>query len=224
MSRSPRSSLRRFICCWKTASAAIRWGIAPPFQRDTARRLLESILYCLELNRRFPAPDVTRESPLKERWQAGVHQAKRIAARAKVTSATGAADTAAADQHDVLRYAGGTACVFFGLRRGFFRAGDTVFVRLSAVPTGTGLTPWRRVYIRLFAQTACGKHAPARILERITPRTLRTLLYRLCRPAGQSEPAGGGDGDALRAGGSAGTRTRAFASGAGRRWSRSRAG
>ncbi|MEA4914403.1 MAG: DUF6179 domain-containing protein [Christensenella sp.] len=59
-------------------------GDSTSIPADTARRLLESILYCLELNRRFPAPDVTRESPLKERWQAGVHQAKRIAARAKL--------------------------------------------------------------------------------------------------------------------------------------------
>ena len=51
---------------------------------DTARRLLESILYCLELNRRFPVPELTSQSPIKERWQAGVHQAKRICARAKL--------------------------------------------------------------------------------------------------------------------------------------------
>ena len=51
---------------------------------DTARRLLESILYCLELNRRFPVPELTSHSPIKARWQAGVHQAKRICARAKL--------------------------------------------------------------------------------------------------------------------------------------------
>ncbi|MDD4311162.1 MAG: DUF6179 domain-containing protein [Eubacteriales bacterium] len=58
-------------------------GDSTSVSMDTARRLLESILYCLELNRRYPAPDVTRESPLKERWEAGVHQAKRVCARAK---------------------------------------------------------------------------------------------------------------------------------------------
>ena len=51
---------------------------------DTARRLLESILYCLDLNRRFPAQDMTQSAPLHARWQAGVAQAKRIAARAKL--------------------------------------------------------------------------------------------------------------------------------------------
>ncbi len=51
---------------------------------DTARRLLESIVYCLDLNRRFPVPEVAGHSPIKERWQAGVGQAKRIAARAKL--------------------------------------------------------------------------------------------------------------------------------------------
>ncbi len=51
---------------------------------DTARRLLESILYCLDLNRRFPAQDMTQGAPLHVRWRAGVDQAKRIAARAKI--------------------------------------------------------------------------------------------------------------------------------------------
>jgi len=51
---------------------------------DTARRLLESILYCLDLNRRFPAQDTTQGAPLHVRWRAGVGQAKRIAARAKL--------------------------------------------------------------------------------------------------------------------------------------------
>lgn len=51
---------------------------------DTARRLLESILYCLDLNRRFPSRDVPQDAPLKARWQAGVVQAKRLAARAKL--------------------------------------------------------------------------------------------------------------------------------------------
>lgn len=51
---------------------------------DTARRLLESIAYCLELNRRFPVPEVTCNATIKDRWQAGVGQAKRIRARAKL--------------------------------------------------------------------------------------------------------------------------------------------
>lgn len=51
---------------------------------DTARRLLESILYCLDLNRRFPTPNATQDSPLHVRWRAGVDQAKRICGRAKL--------------------------------------------------------------------------------------------------------------------------------------------
>ena len=51
---------------------------------DTARRLLESILYCLELNRRFPAPSVSQDAPLKTSWKASVDQAKRICGRAKL--------------------------------------------------------------------------------------------------------------------------------------------
>lgn len=51
---------------------------------DTARRLLESILYCADLCRRFPSQDVPRDAPLKARWQAGAAQAKRISARAKL--------------------------------------------------------------------------------------------------------------------------------------------
>ena len=51
---------------------------------DTARRLLESILYCLDLNRRFPVQDMMQGAPLHVRWRAGVDQAKRIAARAKL--------------------------------------------------------------------------------------------------------------------------------------------
>ena len=58
-------------------------GDSTSVPEDTARRLLESILYCLELNRRYPAPDVPRESPLKDRWTAGVHQTKRICRRAE---------------------------------------------------------------------------------------------------------------------------------------------
>ena len=59
-------------------------GDSTSIPAETARRLLESILYCLDLNRRFPVADVPQEAPLKTRWEAGVHQAKRIAARAKL--------------------------------------------------------------------------------------------------------------------------------------------
>ena len=59
-------------------------GDSTSIPADTARLLLESILYCLDLNRRFPVADVPQEAPLKTRWEAGVHQAKRIAARAKL--------------------------------------------------------------------------------------------------------------------------------------------
>ena len=51
---------------------------------DTARRILESILYCLDLHRRFSAADAPGVSSLAERWQAGVREAKRIAKRAKL--------------------------------------------------------------------------------------------------------------------------------------------
>ncbi len=51
---------------------------------DTARRLLEGILYCLDLNRRFPAEDVPSTAPPRIRWKAGVSAAKRIARRAKL--------------------------------------------------------------------------------------------------------------------------------------------
>lgn len=51
---------------------------------DTARRLLESILYCLDLNRRFPARESSSAAPLRERWKAGVIEAARVARRAKL--------------------------------------------------------------------------------------------------------------------------------------------
>ncbi|NLI53788.1 MAG: hypothetical protein GX417_05610 [Clostridiales bacterium] len=51
---------------------------------DTARRLLEGILYCIDLDGRFPSPDMPRDAPLSQRWQAGVKQAKRLAKRAKL--------------------------------------------------------------------------------------------------------------------------------------------
>lgn len=51
---------------------------------DTARRLLGSILYCLDLNRRFPAQGATQNAPLHVRWRAGADRAKRICGRAKL--------------------------------------------------------------------------------------------------------------------------------------------
>jgi hypothetical protein len=51
---------------------------------ETARRLLEGILYCLDLNIRFPSVEVPATAPLKDRWQAGVSAAKRISQRAKL--------------------------------------------------------------------------------------------------------------------------------------------
>ena len=51
---------------------------------DTARRLLESIAYCTELNRRFPEQGIPPDAPISTRWRAGVKQAKRIAARANM--------------------------------------------------------------------------------------------------------------------------------------------
>ena len=51
---------------------------------DTARRLLGSILYCLDLNQRFPTLSAMHEAPLYVRWRAGVDQAKRICGRAKL--------------------------------------------------------------------------------------------------------------------------------------------
>ena len=51
---------------------------------ETARRLLEGILYCLDLNRRLPTEDVPATASLKERWRAGVKAAKKTAQRAKL--------------------------------------------------------------------------------------------------------------------------------------------
>ena len=51
---------------------------------ETARRLLEGILYCLDLNRCIPTQDVPIDAPLKERWRAGVKTAKKVAQRAKL--------------------------------------------------------------------------------------------------------------------------------------------
>lgn len=59
-------------------------GDSASVSSDTARRLLESIVYCAELNHRFPAKDLPGDAPLKARWEAGVRQAKRIASRAKL--------------------------------------------------------------------------------------------------------------------------------------------
>ena len=51
---------------------------------ETARRLLESILYCLDLERTSPAGKRELPATLKARWQAGVTIAKRTAKRAKL--------------------------------------------------------------------------------------------------------------------------------------------
>ncbi len=51
---------------------------------ETARRLTESIVYCADLNRRFPDPGAPADAPLSKRWRAGVSKAKRLAARAKL--------------------------------------------------------------------------------------------------------------------------------------------
>jgi len=50
---------------------------------DTARRLLESILYCLELERRAKKTNKAEDN-IKSRWQKGVDEAKRIAKRARL--------------------------------------------------------------------------------------------------------------------------------------------
>jgi hypothetical protein len=51
---------------------------------DTARRLLESILYCLDLERRYCAGKSKDNVLLKARWQEGVTIAKQYARRAKL--------------------------------------------------------------------------------------------------------------------------------------------
>ena len=51
---------------------------------DTARRLLEGILYCVDLSRRFPARELPANASLQERMQAGSATARKIARRAKL--------------------------------------------------------------------------------------------------------------------------------------------
>lgn len=51
---------------------------------DTARRLLEGILYCVDLSRRFPMHDLPQNASLKERLQAGSAAARKIAQRANL--------------------------------------------------------------------------------------------------------------------------------------------
>lgn len=51
---------------------------------DTARRLFESILYCLDLQRRSQKEKTADRAHAKARWQAGVDTAKRNAKRAKL--------------------------------------------------------------------------------------------------------------------------------------------
>lgn len=51
---------------------------------ETARRLLEGIVCCVELNRKRPAAAVVADAPLRVGWEAGVQEAKRLAKRAKL--------------------------------------------------------------------------------------------------------------------------------------------
>ena len=51
---------------------------------DTARRLLEGILYCVDLSRRFQARNLPASASLQERMQAGSATARKIARRAKL--------------------------------------------------------------------------------------------------------------------------------------------
>jgi hypothetical protein len=51
---------------------------------DTARRLLESILYCLDVQIRAGKNALPDTAPMKARWQSGVDASKRIAKRARL--------------------------------------------------------------------------------------------------------------------------------------------
>lgn len=51
---------------------------------DTARRLLEGILYCADLCRRIPPDDLASNAPLSSREKAGADTAKRLARRARL--------------------------------------------------------------------------------------------------------------------------------------------
>jgi hypothetical protein len=51
---------------------------------ETAQRLLESLLYCVDLQRRVLATDSTEHMSLAQRRETGVLEAKRIAKRAKL--------------------------------------------------------------------------------------------------------------------------------------------
>ena len=51
---------------------------------DTARRLLEGILYCVDLSRRFPVNERSPDASLKDRLLAGSAAARKIAQRAKL--------------------------------------------------------------------------------------------------------------------------------------------
>jgi hypothetical protein len=50
---------------------------------DTARRLLEGILYCLSLAERYADPTVVAPLPTEQKRRAGAEQARRLARRAK---------------------------------------------------------------------------------------------------------------------------------------------
>lgn len=51
---------------------------------DIARRLLESILYCLDVQKRAGKNALPDTAPMKARWQSGVDASKRIAKRARL--------------------------------------------------------------------------------------------------------------------------------------------
>ncbi len=51
---------------------------------DTARQIMESILYCLDLHQRFPSSDAPDASSIAMRWEAGVREVRRAAKRAKL--------------------------------------------------------------------------------------------------------------------------------------------
>ena len=51
---------------------------------DTAHRLLEGILYCVDLSRRIPARELPPDASLEDRLKAGSAAAKKLAQRAKL--------------------------------------------------------------------------------------------------------------------------------------------
>ena len=51
---------------------------------DTAHRLLEGILYCVDLSRRIPARELPPDASLEDRLKVGSAAAKKLAQRAKL--------------------------------------------------------------------------------------------------------------------------------------------